>query len=423
MEASNIVSLFFAVLFLNILVEVILEVLNVRYSRAASQDLPAMLRAEIDKVTQEQSVLYSGAKSRFAIASSLFSAMLLVVVIWKGWLGTLDGVVGEYLPPGIGRSVIFMVSLLAALSLTSLPFGLYRSFVIEARFGFNRLTVQTWLLDRIKGIVLGGAILVPLLFGLFWFMERAGELWWVYASLLVGGVQLLLVFLLPTVIAPLFNKFSSLPAGELRERLERLGSQLSFQTSGIFIMDGSKRSAHANAFFAGMGGNKRVVLFDTLVDLLSPHQIEAVLAHEIGHEKHHHLVKGLLRSLVGTLLVFAVTGVLASSPGLYRAFGFSEASSHALIAILTLGSSPFLFFLSPLFSSTSRQYEYEADRFAVDAMKGWRPLAEGLLALSRKSLSNLAPHPLYSFFHYSHPTLVERMTAMERYAHSQGYSG
>jgi STE24 endopeptidase len=247
-------------------------------------------------------------------------------------------------------------------------------------------------------------------------MGATGSYWWLYAFAFLATVQLLLMYLYPVFIAPLFNTFTPLEEGSLKDQIFSLAEKIGFKTSGIFIMDGSKRSSHGNAYFTGFGAIKRIVLFDTLIENLSEPQAISVLAHEMGHERKGHIKKTLVISLITTCLGFWVLSLFINYQPFYQAFGFPTKSYHAALVIFAFASSPITYFLSPLFSLLSRKHEYEADRFAIDAVGGCDDLCEALLSLSKNSLSNLTPHPWYSFFHYSHPTLTERLQAMRVYA-------
>lgn len=238
-------------------------------------------------------------------------------------------------------------------------------------------------------------------------------MWWIIASAGIIGFQLFISLIYPVVIAPLFNKFTPLEDGELKETLSTMAVQNNFEVKGIFVMDGSKRSSHSNAYFTGFGKSKRIVLFDTLISELTPPQLSGVLAHEIGHEKKHHLLKGLGLSFFITLLVFFAADQLINYLPLYRAFGFTGISYHAILVILVFCTGPFTFFITPLFSVWSRKHEYEADRFAVKACGNRDDLKQGLIILAKENLSNITPHPLYSFFKYSHPALGERLRAID----------
>jgi STE24 endopeptidase len=337
----------------------------------------------------------------------------VLALIFSGALGRLDALcrsLGLH-PYGAGILFIFAVSLI--FYFFSLPFSLYSHFAIEQRYGFNKMTPSLFARDAVKGLVLSGLVSAPLLLVLFWFMDTAGNLWWIIAFAFTAAFQLFLSLLYPFVIAPLFNKFTPLEEGSLKEKISALAEKLSFGVNGIFVMDGSRRSHHSNAYFTGLGRVKRIVLFDTLLSSLSEGEILAVLAHEIGHEKKKHLYRRLAASFAMLFAAFFIVNLLYRREPLFAAFGFSAVSYQGIFVILSFCSGPFTFFLTPLFTSVSRRHEYEADRYAASAGFA-RELEDALLRLGKDNLTNLTPHPLYSFYHYSHPTLAERIAAIRK---------
>jgi STE24 endopeptidase len=369
----------------------------------------------MDRQTYARSVDYTLTRGRFALVSGLVSSAIVVAVVLGGGLGALDRLVaGWRLPGGLpGLAYFFGISIFFAL--VSLPASLYAQFVIEQRFGFNKMTLRLFFADMAKDLGVSMVLLTPVLLALFWFVERTGRWWWILGFAGVSLFQLVVTVIYPTLIAPLFNKFAPLEQGSLKARIHALAETLGFATKGIFVMDGSKRSRHSNAYFTGLGKAKRVVLFDTLVQSLPEDGLVAVLAHEIGHEKKHHITQRLAFSMVMLLAGFWILSLLLGYEPFYRAFGFERTSTYALLVIMSFCAGPFTFFLAPLFAAWSRRHEYEADRFAVDATGGAAGLKAALIGLGRDNLSNLTPHPLYSFYHYSHPTLAERVAAMEEH--------
>jgi STE24 endopeptidase len=312
----------------------------------------------------------------------------------------------------------FLFAAGVAFSIPNLPFDWYAQFRLEERFGFNTTTTATWLLDRVKGMVLAFVLGYPALVLVLKVVEWAGAHWWVWAWAVVVAIQLLLMLLAPAFIMPLFNKFTPLPEGTLRERLFALAARTGFPTRSIDVMDGSKRSRHSNAFFTGFGRMRKIVLFDTLVSQLSEEELEAVLAHEIGHYKRRHIIKLLTFSIVGMLVAFAVIAWLAQREWFGAGFGFTQvvgfepAAIAPTLLLFALLAGTVTFWTSPLASLWSRRFEYEADAFAREAMGRAEPLIGALRKLTEKNLSNLTPHPLYSGFYYSHPTLTERERAL-----------
>jgi STE24 endopeptidase len=398
----------------------VLALLNLRHVRRHATEIPRAFAAVVDRGTRARSVAYTLERGRFGLVVSLASAGLVAAAVSAGLLGMLDDAcarlpVGPYL-----RGAAFVLAVSIGSWIANLPFSLYATFSIEARYGFNRTTPRTFALDTLKGLALSLAIGVPVLLGLFWFMDRAGALWWVWAFLALTAFELVMNLLYPLVIAPLFNRFTPLPEGTLRDRIVALADRLGFRTKGIFMIDASRRSRHGNAYFTGFGPVKRIVLFDTLVATMSEDEVLAVLAHEIGHEKRHHVRKSLAISIALGLAGFWVLSLVIPWTPLYEAFGFGRASSHAILVVLSLAAGPLTFPFRPLASLLSRRHEYEADRYAVDGTGGAQGMVSALLRLSKDNLTNLTPHPWYSFYHYSHPTAAERVAALEAYARTKG---
>lgn len=395
-----------------------LELLNLRHTASRRESPPEWVRPILDEAAYRRAVDYALARGRLGLASATLAAALTLGMLWTGFLGLLESLALRVPLGGAPaamplRGVIVLVSLGLIYGLSSLPFSLYARFGIEERFGFNRMSLKLFLLDRLKGLLLSVLLVLPPLFGLLWFIGLGVRFWWLYAFLLAACFQLLLAVLAPAVIAPLFNRFTPLPEGSLREKIFALAHRLSFRTSGIYVVDSSRRSGHSNAYFTGLGRAKRIVLFDTLLESLGEESVVAVLAHEIGHEQHHHLRQGLAFSLAGLLLVFFGANLLLQAPPVFRAFGFAGPSPYALLTLLGLLSGPLAALLDPLVSAWSRRNEYQADRLAVRAVGRPDDLREALIRLSRGNLSNPVPHPLYSFVRYSHPTLPERLRALQ----------
>ncbi len=372
-----------------------------------------MFQGTINEETYRKSVNYSLEKNRFELVSGILEAGLLIVFVFSGLLGSLDVLSTQWsIHPYLqGAFYIFLISLL--FRMVTLPLSLYSQFVIEARYGFNRMTLRLFFIDFLKGLVIQLILLLPLVAVLFWFMETTGELWWVWAFVFVTLFQVVVTILYPLVIAPLFNKFTPLEEGSLKEQILNLAERLGFRTRGIFVMDSSRRTQHANAYFTGLGRVKRIILFDTLLAVLSNDEIAAVLAHEIGHEKRKHIVRMFLVSSVFLILGLLVLNALLSYAPLYEAFYFQRISYQGILVIISFCSGPFTFFLTPLINAFSRRHEYQADRFAAEQAGLGKALASALLTLGKENLTNLTPHPWYSFYYYSHPTLSERIQALE----------
>ena len=398
--------------------ELSLSRLNQRHVRARAKDVPPAFRAIIDEPTYRRSIDYTLAKSRFGDIANFFDAGLLIVVLFSG---VLPWAFGRF-SASFGTSTLEMAGFLfatgIALSIPGLPFAWYAQFKLEERFGFNTSSLKTWILDRTKGFLLALLLGYPLLALVLKLIEWTGANWWLWAAAVVIAFQLLLLLIAPAIIMPLFNKFTPLPEGTLRERLFALAQRTKFPTRSIEVMDGSKRSRHSNAFFTGFGRFRKIILFDTLVAQLTEAEMESVLAHEIGHYKKRHVLKLLGVSMAGVLLSFAMIAWLARQQWLYHAFGFEHQGGFAAASVVpamllfALLAGTISFWFSPVVHIWSRRFEYEADAFARATMGEAEALIRALRKLSEKNLSNLTPHPLYSSFYYSHPTLLERERAL-----------
>jgi STE24 endopeptidase len=398
--------------------ELWLSRLNQRHVRAHASEVPQAFRQIIDEATYGRSVDYTLAKSRFSDITNMFDVALLIAVLFSG---VLPWAFGKFITV-FGTSVWAMAGFLfvtgLALSIVALPFAWYAQFRLEQRFGFNTTTMKVWVLDRVKGLLLALLLGYPLLALVLKLIEWTGTNWWAWAAAVVVAFQLLLLLVAPAIIMPLFNKFTPLPEGSLRERLFALARRTDFPTRSIEVMDGSKRSRHSNAFFTGLGRFRKIVLFDTLVAQLTEQELESVLAHEIGHYKKRHVMKSLTVFIAGTILGLAVIALLARQQWFYRAFGFEYqggfSAANVVPAMLLFGllAGTVTFWASPLIHIWSRRFEYEADAFARASMGEAQALIEALRKLTEKNLSNLTPHPLYGGFYYSHPTLPERERAL-----------
>jgi STE24 endopeptidase len=390
------------------------ELLNQNHVRQHAGQIPEAFRDAIDEATYKKSVEYTLARSRFSMAELAWSTVVLVVALFSGILPRFYGGFGESFGHSIWSGAAFLVAAGLALSIPGLPFDWFAQFRLEQKFGFNTSTQKIWWLDRAKGLVLGIALGYPLIAVILKLIGAAGEAWWIWAWAVVFGFQLVMSVLAPILILPLFNKFTPLPEGSLRERLLALGKKTGFHARTIQVMDGSKRSRHSNAFFTGFGRFRKIVLFDTLIAQLAEVELEAVLAHEIGHYKRSHIPKLLALSAAGMLATFFLISVFARQNWFYEAFGFAPGQPAPALLLCTMLSGVAGFWFSPAAYFLSRRYEYEADAFAAATMQGAAPLVGALRKLNEKNLSNLTPHPFYSAFFYSHPTLLERETALRR---------
>jgi len=401
-----------------LLTELWLSLLNQSHVRARANKVPPVFSGTIDEKTYRRSVDYTLAKSRFGDIVNVFDALILIGVLFSGVLPWAFGKFSGSFDSSILAMAGFLFVTGITLTILGLPFAWHAQFKLEDRFGFNTTTTKTWILDRIKGFLLALLLGYPLLVLVLKLIEWTGANWWLWAAVIVIAFQLILLLVAPAIIMPLFNKFTPLPEGPLRERLFALARRIDFPTRSIEVMDGSKRSRHSNAFFTGFGRFRRIVLFDTLVAQLTNAELESVLAHEIGHYKKRHVLKLLSISIAGVVIGFAAIAWLARQQWFYRAFGFEHqmgfAAAHVVPAILlfTLLAGTITFWASPFIHTWSRRFEYEADAFARATLREEKSLIQALRKLSERNLSNLTPHPLYSAFYYSHPTLLERERAL-----------
>ena len=389
-----------------------LEALNDRNVRAHRAEVPEPFRGVIDPSTYARTVDYTLAKAKLRRFELTCDALVLILVLFSGalpwWFARFQG--GFWDSNWGMAAALFLLA--TTLSIFDLPFSWYAQFRLEQRFGFNTSTQALWWTDRLKALLLALFLGYPLLVLILFLVNWTGRAWWLWAWAALLGFQLLVAVLAPVLIFPLFNRFSPLPEGSLRERLLGLARRTSFRAKSIQVMDGSKRSRHSNAFFAGFGRFRKIVLFDTLIQHLLEPELEAVLAHEIGHYKRRHIPKLLAGSALFSLAGFFLLSWLAQQSWFYESFGFSPGNIMPALLLFALLSGVLTFWFAPVANWWSRRYEYQADAFAAQAMLENRSLIGALRKLNEKNLSNLTPHPLYSRFYYSHPTLLEREQAL-----------
>lgn len=392
-----------------------LEWLNRRHVRAHAAEVPAAFRATVNPGTYRQSVAYTLARSRFGQVEETWGTIVLLAVLGSGILPALLGWFDSRGTSPIWRAA-WLLTVGVLLTLPGLPLEWWAQFRLEQRFGFNTTTLRTWMADRLKMVLLGALLGGPLLALILQLVHWTGSAWWVWAWAVFVGFQLILMIVAPMWILPLFNQLTPLPEGSLRQRLLRLGERTGFTAANLLVMDGSKRSRHSNAFFTGFGRFRKIVLFDTLVSQLQEEELEAVLAHEIGHYQRGHIPKLLVLATVEFFLGFAAIGWLAQQGWFLPSFGFPAHSGVAPVLLLAaLLGGTITFWVQPLMNRLARRHEYQADAYAAEAVGGSAPLVGALRKLSEKNLSNLTPHPVYSAFHYSHPTLLEREAALARH--------
>ena len=394
--------------------ELWLELLNRREVLRTAKQPPAAVTAIMDAATFKKAGDYTLAHQRFDMVETVFDTAVLGLVLFGGILPVLFGDIAAW-APGAARwdDALFILFASVLLSVPGLPFEWWAQFRLEERFGFNKSTPQLWVMDKLKGLALTFVIGFPLLWLLLSLVGWVGQAWWLWGFAVIFGFQLLMLVLYPKLILPLFNKLTPLPEGELRTRLMALADRTGFKASTIEVMDGSKRSGHSNAFFTGFGRFRRIVLFDTLIAQLTPEELEAVLAHEVGHYRRGHIPKMLAVSAVMQFAAFFAIAWLARSDWFNPSFGFPAGELAPAFLLFGLLSGLVMFWFSPMGNYFSRKHEYEADGFARDAMGGPAAMVGALRKLAQKNLTNLTPHPWYSGFHYSHPTLVERERSLQ----------
>lgn len=393
-----------------------LEALNRAEARLHAGVLPGGLAGIMDEATYAKASDYTLAKSRFTAFELVCDAVVLVAAVFSGLLPWLWARIDALAPGAAWSGALFLVVAGILLSLPGLPLGWWAQFRLEQRFGFNQSTVGLWVSDQLKGAAVGVALGFPLAWALLALVGWVGAAWWIWGFALLFGFQLLMLVLYPKLILPLFNKLTPLPEGEARERLLALADRTGFQARTIEVMDGSKRSAHSNAFFTGFGRFRRIVLFDTLVAQMPQAELEAVLAHEIGHYRRGHIPQRLVTSALLQAGGFAVIAWLAQSAWFNPAFGLPAGATAPAFLLFGLLGGLVTFWFTPIGNWISRRHEYEADAFARDALGGPDAMVSALHRLAQKNLTNLTPHPLYSAVYYSHPTIVERERALRRRA-------
>ena len=417
--APHALTLAFATaLVLSLAIKFWLATRQMRHVAAHRSQVPAAFAAAVSLQAHQKAADYTLAKGRLGLLSMAFGTLVLLGWTLLGGLDALNSLLREQLLAGWGPmayQLALLVSFVVIGSLLDLPWDAYSTFRIEQRFGFNRLTLKMWLLDGLKGVLVGAAIGLPLAALILWIMGHSGGLWWLWAWCIWVGFNLLLLVIYPTLIAPLFNKFEPLQDDSLKARVQALMQRCGFAAKGLFVMDGSKRSAHANAYFTGLGASKRVVFFDTLLQRLTATEVEAVLAHELGHFKHKHVLKRMASIFGLSLLGLALLGWLAGQAGFYNGLGVAPnlaAPNDALALLLfTLVLPPFLFYVAPVMAHFSRRDEFQADAYACQQADGGA-LAQALLKLHEDNASTLTPDPLYVRFYYSHPPATERLAAL-----------
>ncbi|SIT50261.1 Peptidase M48 [Paraburkholderia piptadeniae] len=392
---------------------------QVRFVAAHRERVPQQFAGTIALSAHQRAADYTIERTRLTMMEIVVGAAVLIALTLLGGVQILDLAIGDWFGQGYIGQIALVAVVIAITGAVDLPFEYYRQFVIEQRFGFNRMTKRIFFVDRIKGVLLGAAFGLPLLFVVLWLMNQAGAYWWWWAWVVWVVFQMLVLVLYPTFIAPMFNKFEPLRDEALVHRIDALMKRCGFAAKGLFVMDGSRRSAHGNAYFTGFGSSKRIVFFDTLLSRLSGGEIEAVLAHELGHFKRRHVIKRMIVTFAISLAMLALLGWLAQRTWFFEGLGVQPSmtgSNNGLALVLFFLAVPvFLFFVTPLGSLFSRKHEFEADAFAATQTDA-RDLVNALVKLYEDNASTLTPDPLYTAFYYSHPPASQRIDRLLRHA-------
>lgn len=393
---------FLSVLALGIAVQLLLAWRHINHVCAHSEKVPDAFADKIPLAAHQKAAAYTQAKVKTGLYELLFATIFLLLWTLGGALQMLDDGWQSLGLSELERGTALILSVIAIMSLLDLPMSAYRTFRLEQKFGFNKMTLRIFIMDIMKNTAIAVLIGTPLLMLVLWIMNTSGTLWWLYIWITWFGFSLFMMWAYPSFIAPLFNKFTPLDAGVLKDRIEDLLTRNGFTSNGIFVMNGSTRSTHGNAYFTGLGANKRIVFFDTLIDELSHDEIEAVLAHELGHFKCNHIKKRMFIMGALSLAGIFILGLLIDSPWFYQGLGISTSSKYMALLLFILVSPAFTFFLQPIFSFTSRKHEFEADDFAAKQAQA-EHLIHALVNLYKENANTLTPDPMYSAFYDSHP--------------------
>jgi STE24 endopeptidase len=406
-------AIFYAIILIILLDYFLERYLNYLNSKTRNASLPDELKGIYDEEKYAKSIEYEKVNSKFEFITSTFNLVLILLMLIFHGFAFVDSIAGSFTGNPIYRGLIFFFILGVVSDIIHLPFSIYDTFVIEQKFGFNKTTPKTFVFDKIKGwvltLILGGGLGWVIL----WFYYKTTDMFWIYAWIIISAVMIFFVMFYSNLIVPLFNKQKPLEEGELKTAIQNFAQKVGFKLNNIYSIDGSKRSTKANAYFTGLGGKKRIVLFDTLIKELSQNEIVAVLAHEIGHYKHKHTTQGIIISLLQMGLTLFLISIFLKEPSLSKALGVENASFHIGIIAFGILYSPFSLIIGLAMNVLSRKNEYQADAYARKNFDA-EALISSLKKLSVNNLSNLTPHPTYVFFHYSHPTLLQRIRALRK---------
>lgn len=412
MTASLFSTLFVAALFLSTTIKLWLAQRQLRHVSSHRDKVPDAFSSQVDLAAHQKAADYTCAKTRLSIITALFEAALLLAFTLGGGLQVVADWSLATFSTSLTQGMTIIISVLLLSSILEIPFSLYSTFVIEARFGFNKMTFRLYLLDAIKGLLIGSILGLPLLFGILWLMERMGDSWWLYVWTVWVSFSLLMLFIYPSFIAPIFNKFQPLEDTSLKTRIETLLSKCGFAAQGLFVMDGSKRSSHGNAYFTGFGKTKRIVFFDTLISRLTANEIDAVLAHELGHFKHRHVIKRIAFTFAISLAFLWLLSQLMQADWFYTGLGVRTQSTAMALQLFFMVLPAFTFLLQPVGSAYSRKHEFEADAYAAQQTAA-ADLVTALVKLYQDNAATLTPDPLYSTFYSSHPPATIRISRLQ----------
>ena len=412
LNSTNFTQIFIALISIKFLLETYLKIRNLKSIDNNKESVPARFKDVVTEEEYKKSIFYNTDRIKFQIFTSLFGSVVLIIFTIGGLLNYLTQVVMDITPSNVLGAVLLGLLLIIVEEIISIPISIYSTFVIEERHGFNKTTKKTFVTDIFKGLLISGAISSILYATVIFIIIRAGDLWWIYAFAAVFTLQAIIFFLYPVLIMPLFNKFEPLDDEEFKKPIEKLLEKVDFKSKGLFVMNASLRSTHGNAFFTGIGKNKRIVFFDTLLKTINPDEMEAILGHELGHYKLGHIRKTLISSLVFGFLGFYILNEIFKSDNFFIAHGLENLTVYSKFLMFYLVIGSYTFFTKPITSALSRKREFEADDFSFQFTDG-EHMISGLLKLTKDNASNLTPDPLYSSYYYSHPPIAERVASIE----------
>ncbi len=412
LNSTNFTQIFIALISIKFLLETYLKIRNLKSIDNNKESVPARFKDVVTVEEYKKSIFYNTDRIKFQIFTSLFGSVVLIIFTIGGLLNYLTQVVMDITPSNVLGAVLLGLLLIIVEEIISIPISIYSTFVIEERHGFNKTTKKTFVTDIFKGLLISGAISSILYATVIFIIISAGDLWWIYAFVAVFTLQAIIFFLYPVLIMPLFNKFEPLDDEEFKKPIEKLLEKVDFKSKGLFVMNASLRSTHGNAFFTGIGKNKRIVFFDTLLKTINPDEMEAILGHELGHYKLGHIRKTLISSLVFGFLGFYILNEIFKSDNFFIAHGLENLTVYSKFLMFYLVIGSYTFFTKPITSALSRKREFEADDFSFQFTDG-EHMISGLLKLTKDNASNLTPDPLYSSYYYSHPPIAERVASIE----------